>query len=72
MVPAEGVRNILGTDGWFEWDEQHRPPAGKVASVSESVCYLLWWVPVVLCDSVVETCGQGGVVAEAPKHFCSH
>lgn len=47
-MPAEGVRNILGTDGWFEWDEQRRPPAGKVASVSESVCYFLWWVLLVL------------------------
>lgn len=37
MVPAEGVKNILGTDGWFECDEQLRPPTGKVASVSESL-----------------------------------
>lgn len=26
----------------------------------------------VLCDSVVGTRGQRGVVPEAPKHFCSH
>lgn len=26
----------------------------------------------VLCDSVVEIHGQGGVVHEAPEHFCSH
>lgn len=38
VVPAEGVRNILGTNGWFQCDEQLRPPAGKVASVSENIC----------------------------------
>lgn len=37
-VPAEGVRNIVGTDGCFECDEQLRPPVGKVASVSENIC----------------------------------
>lgn len=38
VVPAEGVRNIVGTDGYFECDEQLRPPVGKVASVSENIC----------------------------------
>lgn len=38
VVPAEGVRNILGADGWFECDGWLTSPAGKVASVSENVC----------------------------------
>lgn len=48
---------------------------GKL-QVSLKVCVTFFggylWFCEVLWDSVVETLGQGGVVAEAPKHFCSH